>query len=142
MRIFILAIILMFSINTFSQNSLLVEIEYLKLIKAQNNIELAFDNYRNAELVADSVIFKQSNNKKVSDFFIELAKSYALNKDYENQALSVLRQQFLFADKSKNIIAKDLFLDACFKLNITKESALEIYKLQEKYRPIFDCIYI
>ena len=122
----------------FTQNSLNVETEYLKLILVQKNSELAADNYRNAELVADSVIYKQSKNKnQVSNFFIELAKSYNLNNDYNMVALSILRQQFLFANKNQDILAKDLFFDACYKLNIKKEKIQEIYNLKEKINSDF-----
>ncbi len=122
----------------FSQNSLKVEIEYLKLLSVQNNSELIADNYRNAELVADSIIFAKSDNKQIAEFFLQLAKSYSLNKNYENQAFSILRQQFLFKNKNYDLPAKDLFLDACFKLNIEKEYALNILELKNKQTQDFN----
>ncbi len=133
MRYIFILLSLFFSTFLFSQNSLKVETEYLKLIFIQQNKYLAADNYRNAELIADSIIYNNKINKtRASEFFIELAKSYNLNNDYGNSAISILRQQFLFADKTYDLLAKQMFFDACYKLNIKKNKIIEIYNLRKK----------
>ncbi len=117
---------------TYSQNSAFIEWKYLELTNTQNDAYLSADNYRNAELVADSIIFNQDESYPNDHFFIELSRSYAINKEHALQAFSILRQQCLFPNDSLNNIAVNDFIDACLKINIEKDRAVKIFKNTNK----------
>lgn len=138
MKYFLFAFILTPFFLYSQNNSLNVEIEYLKLINSQQNFEIIADNYRNAELIADSIIYKKSKSENASEFFVLLAQSYSLNNDYKNQAISILRQQLLFPNKKYDIISKDILYDACYKMNIAKENIDEVYYLNKKITESFE----
>ena len=66
-------------LNTYllGQKNVLVEFKYLELINSQSNIKLCADNYRNSELISDSIIFNKYYSKINSYFYLELARSYS-----------------------------------------------------------------
>jgi len=114
--------------TSYSQSSAFIEWKYLELTNLQNDASLSADNYRNAELVADSLVFNQNESYPNSHFFIELSRSYAINNESGLQAFSLLRQHCLYPNDSLNVLAINLFVEACLKMQIDKEKAIKIYK--------------
>jgi hypothetical protein len=121
-------VIIFISQYTNAQSNAFFEWKYLELTNVQNDANLAADNYRNSELIADSLIFNQDENYPNCHFFIELSRSYAINNENGLQAFSLLRQHCLYPNDSLAAIAIDNFVEACLKMQIEKEKAVKIFK--------------
>ncbi len=115
-----------------SQSRAFIEWKYLELTNIQNDATLSADNYRNAELVADSLIFNQDENYPNAHFFLELARAYRINNENGLQAFSLLRQHCLYPNDSLNKIAINDFVESCLRMMIPKEKAIYIYKNANK----------
>ncbi len=101
-------------INSVSAQNTKTEYKYLLLVNNQNT-ELIFDNLKNAEIVADEIIFGgKSTDKFAGMFFLELTESYFLTENYQKSLLSFFRAKYLFPSDTAN--------DAYLK--IAKESAM------------------
>jgi len=122
-------ILLSFRGNLIAQkNNVFIEYKYLELTNSQNNIDVIRNNYRNAELVSDSIIINQDENYINAHFYYELANAYNLGEEYGMQAFSILRQLILFPNDSLKNGGIQSFVNACIGLGIEKVIAVEIYK--------------
>lgn len=114
--------------TSFSQSNAFIEWKYLQLTNVQNDAPLAADNYRNAELIADSLVFNQDENYPNAHFFVELSKSYAINNENGLQAFSILRQHCLYPNDSLKSLSINIFVEACLRMQIDKDKAVKIFK--------------
>lgn len=123
--------------------TLSAENNYLKLINTQNNKYLIKDNFRNAELCADSLLFiEKNNNTLASDFFLNLSESYFIVKKYDYALFSIIRQRILFPCKkletNSNYLMNSIIskykkeIDANEFLNQTKFSEINKFDEQKK----------
>ncbi|MCD6090272.1 MAG: hypothetical protein J7J72_02115 [Bacteroidales bacterium] len=119
-KLLILSFLLGFSISGFTQN-LKVEYRYLCLVKTQPK-QLIIDNLRNAEIMADSLMFSKSKPDNLSSlFFMELGNNYAAVHKPELAIYSFLRQRFCFPNDSISIfVEKQIKLNALY-LDIDKQ---------------------
>jgi len=119
--------------NLIAQKSnVFIEYKYLELTNFQNNIDVIEDNYRNAEVVSDSIIINQDENYINAHFYYELAKAYKLGGKSGMCAFSLLRQLILFSNDSLRNGGIQSFIDACANLEIDKSKAVNIYKTGAK----------
>ncbi|OYT10974.1 MAG: hypothetical protein B6I18_06325 [Bacteroidetes bacterium 4572_112] len=128
MKRYILILLVLISVtNLFSQDNVLIEFKYLQLVNAQGDKDLAEDNYRNAEIICDSIIINSHISEVNAHMFFELAKSYELNEEYGLMAFSLLRQRCLAPNDSFNIEGQRLFEEACLRLQLTHKQARLLY---------------
>ncbi len=118
--------------SSFAQSPALIEWKYLQLINVQNDAKLIADDYRNAELVSDSIIYNEDESYPNAHFYAELAKSYQLNKKNGLWAFSLLRQHCLFPNDSLQREGIVNFVEACYRLDIPKARAVKIFKEANK----------
>jgi hypothetical protein len=122
-------ILLSFWENLIAQKSnVFIEYQYLELTNSQRNLDVIKDNYRNAELVSDSIINNQDENYINAHFYYELANAYKIGDEYGMWAFSLLRQLILFPNDSLRNGGIQSFVEACTKLKIDKSKAVSIYK--------------
>jgi len=115
--------------NIIAQTSnVFIEYKYLELTNSQMNLDVIQDNYRNAEIVSDSIINNQYENYINAHFYYELANAYKLGDEYGMWAFSILRQLILFPNDSLRNGGIQSFVEACTKLEIDKSKAVNIYK--------------
>ncbi len=127
--IFIIIFIFWFLDNSLAQKSnVFYEYKYLELTNIQGDIDVIKDNYRNAELVSDSIIINRNDNYINAHFYYELANAYKLGNNYEMCAFSLLRQLILFPNDSLKNGGIQSFVDACYNINIDNQTAVKIYK--------------
>jgi len=110
------------------KNNVFIEYKYLELTNTQNNIDVIRDNYRNAEIVSDSIIINQYENYINAHFYYELANAYKHGDKYGMWAFSILRQLILFPNDSLRNGGIQSFVEACTELEIDKSKAVNIYK--------------
>ena len=128
MKKYTISIILFFVFfNSFSQQSLFAEYDYLRILNTQNNKELTKGNFYNAELVAEKLVVLKSENSFASHYFLELAKNYFLVENFEMAAFTILRQQYLFPNEEINISAEKVLQESCYRLNKSKEEISKIF---------------
>lgn len=101
--------------KSFSQFSTKVEYEYLKLLNNGSPKSLHQDNFRNAELVFDSLTLKP-NDSYGSLFLKELAESYSYCGEEEHAIYTSIRQLTLFPDDTINTESQKIL-----RLNMLKE---------------------
>ncbi len=108
-----------------AQFSTKVEYEYLKLLNNGSPKSLHEDNFRNAELVFDSLILKP-NDRFGAKFLKELAASYSFCEEEELAIYTAIRQLSLFSNDSINYESQKIL-----NLNMLKEgfSILQIQNL-------------
>jgi len=111
----------------YSQNNVLVEYKYLQLVNDQGDQVLAADNYRNAEIICDSIISNSYVGEINSKLFFELANSYQLNKEYGMMAFSILRQRCFAPNDSFNVEGQRLFEEAALRLQLTHKQAKDLF---------------
>jgi hypothetical protein len=119
-KILILSFLIGFSTAGFSQN-LLSEYRYLALVKTQPK-QLIKDNLRNAEIIADSLMFSGTkDNQTASLFFMELGNNYSIVNKHELAIFSYLRQRFCFPNDIIRLnVEKQIRLNA-MHLNIDNQ---------------------
>lgn len=128
-KLFILILIFLgLSANLLGQKNVLVEFKYLELINAQSDAKLCNDNYRNSELISDSIIFNKYLATINSHFYLELARSYAINNENAMVAFSILRQQCIAPNNGFDKEALRMFEEASLRLNITHKTASKIFE--------------
>lgn len=141
-KIQIITLLLFLGFSSNSQN-LDVEIRYLDLINTQQDKYLIKDNLRNAELVADSLLWKIENyNDSVSLFFIKLAESYRILKNYEMALYTINRQRILFWSDSLEKLSTFYLTDTYHKCNLNNVKQFSYVKgvnisIEEKIIKLF-----
>ncbi len=125
---YIFLLLLLISANRlYSQKNVLVEYKYIQLVNAQGDEELAQDNYRNAEIICDSIISNFFIYPENAYLFFELAKSYELNDEYGMMAFSLLRQRCLAPNDSFNTEGERMFEEASLRLQMTHIQSKKLY---------------
>ncbi len=126
----LLLVFIILGLNTYllGQKNILVEFKYLELINSQSDANLCADNYRNSELISDSIIFNKYSTEINSYFYLELARSYSVNNENAMVAFSILRQQCLAPKTEFDKEALRIFEDASLRLNITHKTAIRIFE--------------
>jgi len=131
MRYLFIIVVMISAMQLFSQKNVLVEYKYLQLVNAQEDQELAHNNYRNAEIICDSIIFNSNTSQISAYLFFELAKSYQLNQEYGMMAFSLLRQSCLSPNDSFSVEGQRLFEEAALRLQLTHKQAKLLYNNTE-----------
>ena len=111
-------IFLLISISSFSQFSVETELKYLTIIHKQGVIDLIDGNLKNAELTADSLIYRGQRAEINSKFFKELSISYFLTKEYELALFTLLEQRTLFPDPLVEKQSQLLFMESAYRCNL------------------------
>ena len=125
----IILLLVLIGHNAFGQKSnVFYEYKYLELTNTQGDLEVIKDNYRNAELVSDSIIINLDENYINAHFYYELANAYKLNNEYGMWAFSLLRQLILFPNDSLKRAGAESFVIACSTLKFENIDAIGIYK--------------
>ncbi len=99
----ILLLFLLLSLPLFSQIDYKAELAYLETVNSQNDKFLIKDNLRNAEIVADSLIWGNDSGIDEHEFFALLSRSYFIIGDYTMAIISALRAQLLFPAKDERL---------------------------------------
>jgi hypothetical protein len=116
----VLGFLLAMVLTVFSQN-LQSEYRYLTLVKTQQK-KLIYDNLRNAEIVADSLLFSKTLDKKTASLFLmELGNNYSALKKAEFALFSFLRQRFCFPTDTISLFVEKQMRFNALLLNIDKQ---------------------
>jgi hypothetical protein len=120
------------SFSLWAQFSTQTELKYLQIINADKNKELIKNNLWNAELKADSILYSKQQKLINRLFFIELAKSYFILKQYDLALLNLYKQRILFPSDSLSVENKQLFFELIYRNNFGDSISQEIWKTTEE----------
>ena len=120
------------SFSLWAQFSTQTELKYLQIINADKNKELIKNNLWNAELKADSILYSKQQKLINRLFFIELAKSYFILKQYDLALLNLYKQRILFPSDSLSVENKQLFFELIYRNNFGDSISQEIWKATEE----------
>ena len=118
-NLFIYLLILVATINAFSQFSINTELKYLQIVNNQENKDLISDNLTNAELLVDSLLLSNENSRIKSEFLYELSKSYYFVGKYDLSFFTILRQRCIFPNKIIQKQSETLFIEAAYSNNLS-----------------------